>query len=212
MTAEDMQARFDVSRETMVRLQKIVDLLEVWRARTNLIGPREWPRIWDRHIADSLQLLPYLQDSRIVVDLGSGAGFPGLVVASALPHVGRVHLVESVGKKCAFLRAAVDLADLPVDVHHARIESVDLPSVDVVTARALAPLSKLLEYSAKWLEKGALGVFLKGENATKELTHARETWNFVCNEQPSRTSDLGRILIVSEVSRRENTHSHPRHR
>lgn len=202
-TRDSLAGAFDVSRETLARLDAIIAELDVWRLKVNLIGPREWPMIWHRHVADGLQLVPLLGSARRVVDLGSGAGFPGLVLAAALDGDGHVTMVESVGKKCAFLRAAIQAAGLPARVEQARIESVDAGDVDVVTARALAPLPKLLELSAKWLETGAFGVFPKGENLDEELTAARQRWTFSAEVIPSRTSPTGRILTVSEVRKRD---------
>ena len=202
-TRENIARQFDVSRETLARIDAVIAELDAWRLRVNLIGPREWPMIWHRHVADGLQLVPLLGNARRVVDLGSGAGFPGLVLAAALPEESHVTLVESIGKKCAFLRAAIQAAGLPARVEQARIESVPLTSVDVVTARALAPLPKLLELSAKWLESGAFGVFPKGETLEEELTAARQKWTFKAEVIPSRTSPTGQILTVSEVKKRD---------
>ncbi|MCI4645142.1 MAG: 16S rRNA (guanine(527)-N(7))-methyltransferase RsmG [Hyphomonadaceae bacterium] len=194
---------FDVSRETLARLDAILAVLDDWRGRVNLIGPREWPMIWHRHVADSLQLMAHIEGARRVVDLGSGAGFPGLILAAALPEGAHVTLIESVGKKCAFLRAAIEAAELPAKVCQARIESVQLEGIEAVTARALAPLPKLLELSAKWLESGAIGVFPKGENLEEELTVAKQRWTLATEVTPSRTSPTGRVLVVSEAKRRD---------
>jgi 16S rRNA (guanine527-N7)-methyltransferase len=201
-TRDSLAGAFDVSRETLARLDAIIAELDAWRGKVNLVGPREWPMIWHRHVADGLQLMPLLGSARRVVDLGSGAGFPGLVIAAALED-GHVTMIESVGKKCAFLRAAIQAAHLPARVEQARIESVDVEDVEVVTARALAPLPKLLELSAKWLEAGAFGVFPKGENLDEELTAARQRWTFTAEVIPSRTSPTGQILTVSEVRKRD---------
>lgn len=201
-TRDSLPGAFDVSRETLARLDAIIAELDAWRLKVNLIGPREWPTIWHRHVADGLQLMPLLGSARRVVDLGSGAGFPGLVIAAALEG-GHVTMVESVGKKCAFLHAAIQAAGLPARVEQARIESVDVDDIEVVTARALAPLPKLLELSAKWLESGAFGVFPKGENLDEELTAARQRWTFSAEVIPSRTSPTGQILTVSEVRKRD---------
>lgn len=112
-------AAHDVSRETLARLDIIIETLDQWRTRSNLIGPKEWPQIWTRHVGDSVQLLDRIPDTARVVDLGSGAGFPGLILAAARP-AGHVTMIESVGKKCAFLRAAIKAADLPAEVHQGR--------------------------------------------------------------------------------------------
>jgi 16S rRNA (guanine527-N7)-methyltransferase len=191
-----------VSRETCDRLQRIVDVLGDWRLRTNLIGPAEWDRVWRRHVLDSVQLLPLLPETGQILDLGSGAGFPGLVIAACRPAgAGDVILVESVGKKCAFLRAAIEAAMLPAQVRQVRVESLPYDAATAVMARAFAPLPKLLDYAAPWLEAGAIGVFPKGERWQEELTAAQKQWKFAQEVIPSRTSDRGAILKLSEVAR-----------
>lgn len=201
---EQVLSDYNVSRETSRKLDTIVETLLDWSQRLNLVGPKERPRLWSRHIADSLQLCEPLQGARHIVDLGSGAGFPGLVLAAALQDVERVTLVESVGKKCAFLRAAAEAAELPVAVLNERIESVAAFPVDAVTARALAPLPKLLDLSSKWLESGAIGVFPKGQAANEELTAALQSWTFTHQARSSRTDSSGTILILSEVRHRDS--------
>nr|WP_321512583.1 16S rRNA (guanine(527)-N(7))-methyltransferase RsmG [uncultured Hyphomonas sp.] len=188
----------DVSRETLERLDRVIDTLDVWRKRSNLIGPREWPVIWTRHVADCFQLLDHLPEDARVVDLGSGAGFPGLIIAAARPE-GHVTMIESVGKKCAFLRAAIESAGLSASVRQDRVESVGQISADYITARAFAPLPKLLDYAAPWLKQGATGLFLKGERWKEELTEASQTWNFAYEAIPSRVGGSGTILIVREL-------------
>ena len=191
-----------VSRETLSRIVAIVEALEVWRLKTNLIGPNERSHLWRRHILDSLQLAPLLPKTGGVLDLGSGAGFPGLVL-SAVRHVpdGPVTMVESVGKKCAFLRAAIATADLNGRVRQARVEAVTDVSAVAVTARAFAPLPRLLDYAAVWLEQGTVGVFPKGRRWQEELTEAQNYWTFKHEIIPSLTSEDGVILRLSEVSR-----------
>jgi 16S rRNA (guanine527-N7)-methyltransferase len=196
-----------VSRETLGRLDAFVQLLLTWQARTNLIAASTVPTIWTRHIADSLQLLAIAPDARTWVDLGSGAGFPGLVVASALPGaVGAVaHLVESNGKKAAFLREAIRVTGAPAIVHPVRIETFVESfrgPVDAVTARALAPLKALIDQSAPLLTTGALGLFPKGQDAGAELTEATKYWNMTATLIPSRTDPKGRIVVVRAPRRR----------
>ena len=188
----------DVSRETLERLDRVIDTLDDWRTRSNLIGPREWPVIWTRHVADCYQLLDHIPESARVVDLGSGAGFPGLIIAAARP-AGHVTMIESVGKKCAYLRGAIMAAGLSADVRQERVESVSPMPADFVTARAFAPLPKLLDYAAPWLKRGATGLFLKGERWKEELTDASQTWNFAHEAIPSRVGGSGTILIVREL-------------
>lgn len=194
----DFLAAEDVSRETLDRLDRVIGTLDDWRKRSNLIGPREWPVIWTRHVADCFQLLDHLPENAKVVDLGSGAGFPGLIIAAARP-AGHVTMIESVGKKCAFLRAAIEAAGLSASVRQERVESVGPIPADYVTARAFAPLPKLLDYAAPWLKQGATGLFLKGERWKEELTEASQTWNFAYEAIPSRVGGSGTILIVREL-------------
>jgi len=191
-------AAHDVSRETLARLDSVIDTLDSWRLRSNLIGPREWPHIWQRHVWDCLQLLDHIPETARVVDLGSGAGFPGLIIAAARPK-GHVTMIESVGKKAAFLRAAILAADLPADVIQGRVESAEAGPADIVTARAFAPLPRLLDYAAPWMKNGAKGLFLKGERWEEELTDARQRWNFAYEAIPSRSGGSGVVLIVREL-------------
>lgn len=203
MTTENDRAvfieRHNVSRETMERLDPIIATLDEWRIRSNLIGPKEWPNIWERHVWDSLQLADHVEDGARICDLGSGAGFPGLILAAAVPGV-HVTLIETSGKKCGFLRAAIDAAGLPANVIQGRVENMDGFDVDIVTARAFAPLPKLLEYSSVWMENGANGLFLKGERWQEELTAAQQSWTFAYDATPSR-SGAGVILKVRELQR-----------
>lgn len=193
-------ADFDVSRETLERLDTIILTLDEWRKRSNLIGPREWPQIWTRHVGDSFQILDYVPNETRVVDFGSGAGFPGLIISAARP-TSHVTMMESVGKKCAFLRAAIEAAGLNASVYQGRIEAAPASEADIVTARAFAPLPKLLDYAAPWMENGAKGVFLKGERWKEELTEAQQRWSFAYEAIPSRTGGSGVILIVRELKR-----------
>jgi 16S rRNA (guanine527-N7)-methyltransferase len=202
----EVLAAFDVSRETAARLDRFVALLLNWQSRANLIGPSTVSSLWCRHIGDSLQLLPLAPTrARVWADLGSGAGFPGLVIGCALAgrEGAQVHVIESNGKKAAFLREAVRETAAPVTVHAARIEDVELvPAADVITARALAPLDQLLRLAAPMLTKGAQGLFMKGQDIERELTQATKHWNIEGDIVPSKTSAMGRILRVRGVSPR----------
>jgi 16S rRNA (guanine527-N7)-methyltransferase len=197
----------DVPRETLSRLDRYVELLIPAAERTNLIARSTIPTIWTRHIADSLQLLTLAPDARIWVDLGSGAGFPGVVIACALADRAgaRVHLVESTGKKAAFLREAVKQLDLPATVHAVRIEDFvknRAIRADVVTARALAPLNELLKLAQPLLQHGALGLFPKGQDVEAELTTAAKSWKIDVELVPSKTSPNSRIVVVRHAARR----------
>jgi 16S rRNA (guanine527-N7)-methyltransferase len=197
-----------VSRETTARLDRFVELLLTWQRTTNLIAASTVPRLWTRHIADSLQLLDLAPDARVWVDLGSGAGFPGLAVACALTDRpgAVVHLVESNAKKAAFLREAQRVTGAPAVVHAVRIENfVDSfrERAEVVTARALTSLKKLYDQSAPLLGPGTLGLFPKGQDVETELTEAAKYWNISkLTLVPSRTDRTGRVVVVQGLERR----------
>ncbi|MEO0983123.1 MAG: 16S rRNA (guanine(527)-N(7))-methyltransferase RsmG [Pseudomonadota bacterium] len=200
---DDFAAASIVSRETLERIDRVVETLDDWRGRLNLIGPKEWSNLWARHIWDSAQILPFVNLDADILDLGSGAGFPGLILSAAqtADGGGGCTLVESSVKKCAFLRAAIEAADLRAEVQRTRIETLDPKPVGTVTARALAPLPKLFDYSGPWLARGATGVFHKGASWNEELTAAAEQWTFAHQAIPSRSGGDGVILIITEVSR-----------
>jgi len=198
-----------VSRETSARLDRFVAALLTWQRRINLIAPASVPKLWTRHVADSLQLVSLAPNARVWLDLGSGGGFPGLVVACALADTpgSRVHLVESNGKKAAFLREAVRVSGAPAIVHQGRIaqmiERIGEP-IDLVTARALAPLADLLALSEPWTKRGAQALFPKGQDVGAELTEASRYWNIEAVLIPSRTDPHGRILSVSRAEKRNS--------
>ena len=199
-----------VSRETAQRLDRFVELLLKWQRVSNLIADSSVGHVWTRHIADSLQLIALAPDARNWVDLGSGAGFPGLVLACALADTAgaMVHLIESNAKKAGFLREAarVTQAAATVTVHHGRAEDL-IPAwqhpVDVVTARALAPLSILVGLAAPMVKNGAKALFLKGQDVEAELTEASKCWKINVNLVPSRTDRTGRIVVVRALERRD---------
>jgi len=197
-----------VSRETSALLNRFVELLLATQSHTNLIGPATVGTIWTRHIADSLQLLDLAPTALTWVDIGSGGGFPGLVLACALagrPN-GVVHLVESQGKKATFLRQVVKSLALPATVHHRRVEDGTLDvAPDAVTARAVAPLPRLLDYVAPFVESGAQALLLKGQDVEAELTGAAKYWKIEAELAPSRTNPASRILIVRALRRRHGT-------
>ncbi len=194
-----------VSRETAARLDGFVERLLATQSHTNLIGPATVGELWTRHVADSLQLIDLAPDARVWLDIGSGGGFPGLVIACALAERpgAMVHLVESQGKKAAFLRQVVEDLALPAVVHHRRIEELTLDAVpDVVTARAVAPLSRLLGYVAPYVKSGAKALLSKGQDVEAELTEAAKYWTMDAELAPSRTNPASRIVIVRALRRR----------
>jgi 16S rRNA (guanine527-N7)-methyltransferase len=193
-----------VSRETSELLDRFVDLLLDWQRRVNLIAPSTEPVLWTRHVADSLQLLALAPEARVWADLGSGAGFPGLVIACALADRpgASVHLVESNGKKTAFLREAARVTDAPVVVRELRVVDFvkSAPNgIEAVTARAFAPLPDLLAAAYPLLKRGAVGVFPKGQGVDAELTEAGKCWRFPRTLAASRTDPKARIVIVRSL-------------
>jgi 16S rRNA (guanine527-N7)-methyltransferase len=196
-----------VSRETEARLDRYLDLLRQWQVKTNLVSSSTLPHLWTRHVADSLQLLRLAPGARIWVDLGSGAGFPGLVLACALAETpgARVHLVERNLKKAAFLREALRITSAPGIVHAAGIEDIvdrlEGP-IDCVTARALAPLHQLIGMAEPLVRRGAKALFLKGQDIEAELTEATKYWNIKPRLHSSLTGGQSWIVELDHVERR----------
>jgi 16S rRNA (guanine527-N7)-methyltransferase len=200
-------ALIPVSRETEARLDLYVQLLETWQAKTNLVAPSTLPQIWTRHIADSLQLLTLAPGAKVWVDLGSGGGFPGVVLACALAETdgAMVHLVERNAKKAAFLREALRVTGGRGTVHLSDIEDyVDSfgGNADCVTARALASLNLLLGFAEPLIANGAKALFLKGQDVESELTEATKYWNIEPKLHSSRTSGNGWIVELNHAERR----------
>lgn len=195
--------RFNVSRVSRQRIEAYVELLLAWQRRINLIGPATVPAIWERHILDALQLLPLLPQGTVsIADLGSGAGIPGLVVAMAADL--EVHLYESNGKKAAFLREAARQTATRAHVHVTRLEALrmtEVPRVQCVLARALAPLPQLLDYAEPFLRTGAVALFHKGQDVDIELTAATKCWKIDSVRHPSQCDPRGVVLEIREVSR-----------
>lgn len=196
-----------VSRETEAALDQFAELFLRWQRAVQLVANSTLARLWTRHIADSLQLLDLAPGTKVWADLGSGGGFPGLIVAIALKEKSdaKVHLIESDQRKAAFLREAVRTLDLPVMIHVKRIEEASpdaLPGLEIVSARALASMPKLLELAHPFLKNGAKGLFMKGANVDNELTDATKSWSIKSTVVPSKTDAEGRIVIVEQALRK----------
>lgn len=201
LSAADFQSRTGVSGPTLARLETMAALLVKWQARINLIGRGTLADIWRRHMLDSAQLAPLLPPAaRTVVDLGSGAGFPGLVLA--ILGVPGVHLIESDGRKCAFLQEAARATETAVTIHHLRAEAVPALVADAVTARALAPLSQLLDLAEKFLAPHTICVFPKGRTVEEELTEGQKNWMMAVTRIDSVTDSDATILKLEDISRR----------
>ena len=208
LSPEAFRAAANVSRETLERLERYGALLEKWNQAINLVARGSLSDLWRRHMLDSAQLWPLLPAirgrPRRILDLGSGAGFPGLVLAimSVPERFAEVHLVESDEKKAAFLREAARISEVPVTLHVQRIESLAPFPVDAVTARACAPLPRLLDYAAPFLQytqpgvAPPVGLFLKGRDFDRELTNVHERWKMCAELISSRTDPTARIVRI----------------
>ncbi len=197
-------ALIDVSGEIRDRLDKYRALLVKWQARINLVASDSLSDAWDRHFIDSLQLVQFLPTGKfILADIGTGAGFPGLVLAIARPDI-QVHLVESDAKKCEFLKTVSRETATPVLVHTDRIEKLPPFPVDIMTARALAPLVELFKYALPYatLNPNLKMIFLKGAQAQDEITVARDVYDFTIESHESLTSSAGHVLIISQLNRK----------
>ena len=202
LDAASYQALTGVTDSQLADLARYQELLAEWNAVMNLVGPATIATYWTRHALDSSQLLAMAPDAKTWADLGAGAGLPGIVLAILLKDTpgAKVHLVESMAKRCRFLTEVVSALDLPAQVHVARAEELNL-KVDVVTARACAPMTKLLGFSWPYLHRGALGLFLKGQDVASELSEAEKAWKFDAELRPSQSDPRGRIVQVKRLSR-----------
>ena len=199
-----------VSRETEARLDRYIDLLLEWQAKTNLVAPSTLPNLWTRHVSDSLQLLAFAPGAKVWADLGSGGGFPGVVLACALAQTpgAMVHLVERNAKKAAFLREALRVTGAPGVVHLAEIgDTVDRITgpVDCVTARALAPLHQLVGFAEPLVRRGTKALLLKGQDVEAELTEATKYWNIQPKLHSSRSGGQGWIVELDHIERRHRS-------
>jgi 16S rRNA (guanine527-N7)-methyltransferase len=188
--------------EQVADLERYRALLAEWNQVMNLVGPATLEVFWNRHAWDSAQLLPLAPGARTWADLGTGAGLPGVVLAilgKGTPGF-HVHLVDSLAKRCRFLSEVVTSLDLPATVHNSRAEDLSL-AVDIVTARACAPLHRLLGYGRPYLQRGALALFLKGQDVASELEEATRYWDFEADILPSRSDSRGRIVRVRRLGR-----------
>lgn len=199
---DDVTRLTGVSRETLSRVRAYLEVLDQWRERINLIGPGEGRHLWRRHVLDSLQLAEQISgDDKKVADLGSGSGFPGLALACVLAERpgASMTLVEKSPRKSEFLQAAIRAVDLPASVLNQRLEEPPRETYDLVTARALAPLPKLLGYAYGWLKPSGKALLMKGRDTAAELAEARDAWTFEMSDRASLSSPEGRVLKVSLI-------------
>lgn len=203
--ASEFAAEFDVSRETMKQLERYAELLAEWQQRMNLVGPSTLPDLWERHFRDSAQLAalaPTLGHKPVWLDIGAGAGFPGLVLATL--GAGTVHLVESTAKKCRFLEtvaAELRLGDHAI-IHNQRVETLPRFRADVITARACANLAQLFDWGLRFAASSTMWLLPKGASVDEELAAARQRYIFDAELVPSRTDERARIVVATGVKRK----------
>ncbi len=201
MTAGEVRALLDLDDAVMAKLERYVALLEDWQTRLNLVARSTLADPWRRHVLDSAQLHRFVPaGTRTLVDLGAGAGFPGLVLA--MMGVPEVTLVEARQKKCRFLEAVAAATDTPVTIAAKRVEALPPGAFDVVTARALAPLDQLIALSRHLIGPATTCLFLKGERVEAELTAARARWMMTTSEHPSLSHPDGVLLEIRDVRAR----------
>lgn len=200
--AASFAAASGATPEQIADLARFLEMLAAGNAVMNLVGPATIPDFWNRHAWDSAQLLTLAPEAKTWADLGAGAGFPGLVLAIlGKEREGfHVHLVESMAKRCRFLSEVVRELDLPATVHNDRAENLKLP-VDIVTARACAPLHRLLGYAQPYFRLGATGLFLKGQDVAADIEEATRFWDFEAETIPSSSDERGRIVRVRRLGR-----------
>jgi len=202
MDAEGFAAFSGATAAQMADLERFRVMLAERNAVMNLVGPASLPDFWSRHAWDSAQLVRLQPDARAWADLGAGAGLPGIVLAILGKGVIGFHvdLVESMTKRCKFLSEVVEALELPATVHNARAENLDL-TVEIVTARACAPLWRLLGYARPYLQGGATGLFLKGQDVVAEMSEAARYWEYEADVVPSKSDPRGRIVRVKRLGR-----------
>ncbi len=191
-------AAANVSRETSERLECLCRLIQTWSSRINLVSRQDLGRLWTRHVVDCLQLVPHIPvDCRCGIDMGSGAGFPGLVLAIATGI--EFNLIESDKRKAAFLHHAAEQIEAPVNIHAVRLEHCVIPPVTLLTARALASLPRLLHIGTRFLLPSGVMLLLKGRNWQAELTTAQTSWRMHVKSFPSQTEANARLLHITDI-------------
>lgn len=199
MTAAEFQSLGNVPRETMDKFIIYADLLEKWQKSINLVSNNTLPDMWRRHFYDSAQLIDHIEikENLRVLDLGSGAGFPGLVLS--ILGVGRVHLVEAVGKKCSFMNQVIRETGLDAKVENERIENMVAFPIDLITSRACADLEKLLDLTAAYRSEKTGCLFLKGQRSEEEISRAQKKYSFSVKKHASKSEESGMILSLSNI-------------
>jgi 16S rRNA (guanine527-N7)-methyltransferase len=210
---DEFAKTINASREAFSKLDRYAELLVEWNQRFNLVSDSTLPRVWSRHFLDCAQLLRHIPEgAKSLADLGSGAGFPGLVLS--ILGMRHVKLIESIGKKANFLRTVIEELKLDATVHQTRIEDMHDMRFDVITARALKPLPQLLELAKPLMKKESLALFLKGQNLAIELTESAKYWRFEYETFPSLSDRSGCVLKITNLTAKSGSEKHAarRHR
>jgi 16S rRNA (guanine527-N7)-methyltransferase len=199
---QDQWKALDVSRETLDKLQVYGDLLVKWQAKINLVSNSTLDDLWTRHLLDSAQVFPFIpKEAKTLVDIGCGAGFPGMVLA--IMGVEDVHMVDSDARKMAFVREVARITETAVTIHNCRIDDIkEIEFADVVTSRALATLEKLLGFSERLRKEAGRCIFLKGRKAQEEVLEAQKSWDFDYQSQVSLSDPHGQVLIIERMTRK----------
>jgi len=196
---QDFVKTYGVPHETVHNLSTYEKLLIEWNQKFNLVATSTLPHIWLRHFSDSAQLARYIPaEAKTLADMGSGAGFPGLVIGIMKPKL-KITLIEATGKKADFLQTVVDTLKLDVTVRRDRVEAIKNLRVDVVTARAMKALPELLKYASQLVTKDSICLFPKGKHAAEELTQALKYWTFDVEKHPSLSDDSGTVLVIKKL-------------
>lgn len=198
---------YSVSRETFEQLKNYQSLLNEWQEKFNLVSNASLEDAWNRHFLDSVQLFDYIpKAAKSLADFGSGAGFPGMVLAimakEKTPYL-KVSLIESIQKKTLYLKEVSQQTNTPVVIINDRIEKLKPQKFDVITSRAMTALNDLLGYAYPFCQKETVCIFPKGKNYSAELAEAHKHWHFKCRIEPSRISEEGRILIVTNIAKKK---------
>lgn len=198
---ENCRSFVDISHETGEKLKTYADLLVKWQKKINLVSPSTLPHLWHRHIFDSAQLMKFVSRENTITDIGSGAGFPGMVLAI----MGcRVRLIESDQRKCAFMADVARETGAAVELDNKRIEAAEPKPYDFITARALASLNELLGYAEPYMGMGAKALFLKGDNVSNELTFTNRLWHIKHQVHQSLTEKNASVLLIEEARRKDD--------
>ena len=202
---ENEMQKYDVSRETLLKLRAYEASLQEWQNKFNLVSNSSLEDSWNRHFIDSMQLFKYIpQSAQSLYDFGSGAGFPGMVLAimaaEKTPYL-KVSLVESVGKKTLYLKRVSEICSVNVKILNQRIESLPKNKTDVITSRAMTSLTELLSYAYPFCKKETVCIFPKGKKHQEEIDEAKKHWRFECQINPSETSSEGVILIITKLAK-----------